>query len=146
MYFKVASVLFLSVFLSGCSMFSDPKPKKPDVKVAQKVENNVTDSSVSASVENIEPMKESVKTVEEKYKLKPEPFSLKSNEADPELLGPQTTIDRSLDATDEPAPSKEKESKKTTKAVDRKVEEAKAKLGKAKEAKLPSADNKKEAL
>ena len=143
MYFKVASVLLLSLFLSGCSMFSDPKPKKPDVKVVEEIENNVTaDSNASVAVESSKP----ARTVEEKYKLKPEPFSLKSNEDDPELLGPQTTIDRGLNRVDEPTPVKEESKKTSKKAVDRKVEEAKDKLEKAKEEKLPSADNKKEAL
>jgi hypothetical protein len=34
--------------------------------------------------------------LEEHYSLKPEPYSLESNENDPELLGPQSTIKRSL--------------------------------------------------
>ena len=34
--------------------------------------------------------------LEEHYSLKPEPYSLESNEHDPELLGPQSTIKRSL--------------------------------------------------
>ena len=143
MYFKVASILLLSLFLSGCSMFSDPKPKKPEVKVVEDIENNVTvDSDTHVAVKSSNP----VRTVEEKYKLKPEPFSLKSNEDDPELLGPQTTIDRGLNRVDEPAPMEEGSKKTSKKAVDRKVEETKDKLGKVKEKKMPSADNKKEAL
>ena len=140
MYFKVASVLFLSVFLSGCSMFSDPKPKKPDVKVVEEVENNVTVES-NTSTYDVQPHR----TVEEKYKLKPEPFSLKSNENDPELLGPQTTIDRTQNSAIEPTPTKE-ENKKVPKVVDRKVTQAKDKLEKAKNENLPSEDNKKETL
>jgi hypothetical protein len=34
--------------------------------------------------------------LEDHYSLKPEPYSLESNEHDPELLGPQSTIKRSL--------------------------------------------------
>ena len=140
MYFKVASVLFLSVFLSGCSMFSDPKPKKPDIKVVEEVENNVTAESNTSTYDT-----QSLRTVEEKYKLKPEPFSLKSNENDPELLGPQTTIDRSPSSAEEPTPVKE-ESKKVPKVVDRKVTQAKDKFEKAKNENLPSGDNKKDTL
>jgi hypothetical protein len=33
---------------------------------------------------------------EERYSLKPEPYSLESGQKDPELLGPQSTIKRSL--------------------------------------------------
>ena len=117
-------------------MFSDPKPKKPDVKVVEEVENNVTvESNVTAPVEHIE----KVSTVEKKYKLKPEPFSLESKEQDPELLGPQTTIDRGLDSVDKPD-TESKESKKTSKVV------AKDKFEKAKNENLPSNENKKEAL
>ena len=36
-----------------------------------------------------------------KTKLKPEPFSLESNEEDPELLGPQSTIDNPLSRDEE---------------------------------------------
>ncbi len=102
MYFKVASILFLSVFLSGCSMFSHPKPKKPVVKVVEEVDNNVTTVAPKQSV--VEDVKKPVNTLskeEKKYKLKPEPFSLESNENDPELLGPQTTIDRGLNDAQE---------------------------------------------
>ena len=35
-------------------------------------------------------------SLEDHYSLKPEPYSLESNEHDPELLGPQSTIKRSL--------------------------------------------------
>ena len=142
MYFKVASVLFLSVFLSGCSIFSSPspKPKKANVKVVEEVENNVTVEN-NTSAHDIQ----TLRTVEEKYKLKPEPFSLKSNENDPELLGPQTTIDRGLNSVEEPSPLEE-ESKKVPKVVDGKVKEAKDKFEKAKNEKLPSEDNKKETL
>jgi len=92
MYFKVAIVSFLALFLSGCSFFSKPKPKpkQPDIKVVETVDNNTT---------NVQPNKVMVEespAVEKKYKLKPEPFSLNSNEQDPELLGPQTTLNREL--------------------------------------------------
>ena len=37
-----------------------------------------------------------VQGTEEKYNLKPEPFSIDSNKKDPELLGPQSTIKREI--------------------------------------------------
>jgi len=36
-------------------------------------------------------------TVEDHYSLKPEPYSIDSNQKDPELLGPQTTLKKPLD-------------------------------------------------
>jgi len=91
MYFKVVAIAFLSIFLSGCSFFSSPKPnKKPDVKVVEEIENNTTEANITVA-ENT-----TAKTIDEKYGLKPEPFSLESHEEDPELLGPQTTLDRDL--------------------------------------------------
>ncbi len=128
MYFKVASVLFLSVFFSGCSMFSNPKPKKPAVKVVEEIDNNVSTTMAPKPVVSVEKVKKPITTLskeEKKYKLKPEPFSLESNENDPELLGPQTTIDRGLNDT--------KESNNDTK-------------NKVKDAKSVTTDEKKEAL
>jgi hypothetical protein len=45
--------------------------------------------------------------LEEHYSLKPEPYSLESGQKDPELLGPQSTLKRSLAANEmrENAPS-----------------------------------------
>ena len=36
-------------------------------------------------------------TVEDHYSLKPEPYSIDSNQKDPELLGPQSTLKKPLD-------------------------------------------------
>ena len=95
MYFKVASIIAVSLFFSGCSLFSSPNPpKKPDVKVVEEINATIEDNNITDYTEP--------RTVEEKYNLKPEPFSLKSNEDDPELLGPQTTIDRGLVKKDKP--------------------------------------------
>lgn len=138
MYFKVASIAVAGIFLSGCSATSNPEPKKPDVKVVEVVENNVTTVAPEPVVEHDNTPH--VSSEEKKYKLKPEPFSLESNEDDPELLGPQSTIDRSLDSSNKPAPS-EKKSKKAVASKANKVKE-----DAAKEENLPSGDNKKEAL
>ena len=137
MYFKVASIVVVGIFLSGCSVTSNPEPKKPDVKVVEVIENNVTTVAPDPVVEHVRTP--SASSAEKKYKLKPEPFSLESNEDDPELLGPQSTIDRD---TDKPQTVE----KKSKKALSRKVKEEKDKFTKAKDENLPSEDNKKEAL
>jgi len=98
MRLKVIGSIALSIFISGCSWTSTPKPstpKKPDIKVVQEVpaEQNTT-------VTTVEPT-EIKETTKNRYNLKPEPFSLESNEDDPELLGPQTTIDRGLKKEEE---------------------------------------------
>jgi len=120
MYFKVAIFATLALFLSGCATTPAPEPKKPDVKVVEEVENTPTEVKATVvensteTVTTIEeaPVKESKKepAQEKKYKLKPEPFSLGSDEEDPELLGPQTTLDRDLTSDDsESSSSDEKE-------------------------------------
>ena len=93
MYVKVASIAAVLLF-TGCSFTSKPKPPKvPEhnnsVQVVEEI--NVTQES-QAVVVNEKPKVPK----KDKYNLKPEPFSLKSNENDPELLGPQTTIDSGL--------------------------------------------------
>ena len=140
MYFKVAGIAVAGIFLSGCTPISKPEPKKPEVKVVELVENNVANEVPANAVEVKEKAKVPERTKEEKkYKLKPEPFSLESNEDDPELLGPQSTIDRD---TDKP----ETVEKKSKKAVSRKVKDEKDKFTKAKDENMPSEDNKEEAL
>ena len=125
MYFKVASIAFLGIFLSGCSATAKPEPKKQNIKVVEEIDNSPTTISPvpTAVIEEKDNTVTSKK--EQKYKLKPEPFSLESNEDDPELLGPQTTIDRGLGNKED-----------STEEIN----------SKSKEDKLPSADNKKEAL
>jgi len=103
MYFKVAIFAILSLFLSGCAITSAPEPKKPDVKVVEEVDNaselNTTDTVTTIDEVPVEESKKEP-TEEKKYKLKPEPFSLNSDEEDPELLGPQTTLHRDLTSDD----------------------------------------------
>ena len=99
MYFKVALLTLIALIVSGCSAANSPKPKANN-----QAEENITvveeiapTPEKETSTEIIIPVKES-KVVEksskarDKYNLKPEPFSLDSNEDDPELLGPQTTL------------------------------------------------------
>ncbi len=105
MYIRVIIFALFALFISGCSIFSKPKPVKktlPDVNITKDINTTV-----------IVPIKEDKIVVKDKkynkYNLKPEPFSLESNEDDPELLGPQTTLNRGLDEIE---PSKPKEDKK----------------------------------
>lgn len=46
-------------------------------------------------------------TVEKNYSLKPEPYSIGSGEKDPELLGPQSTLKKSLPGSEEGLTSSE---------------------------------------
>jgi len=114
MYSKVALVSLLSLIVSGCSITGNPKPNdgKPDVNATQ----------VEVVEEIVEDAKPVVATITEdkvivksnKYNLKPEPYSLESNEDDPELLGPQTTLDKSLDSDNEDDSSANKPPKERT--------------------------------
>jgi len=107
MYFKVALLFIFSIVISGCSFTSMLKPKAP------KVENNVTkpidDNSTIIPLDNSKVVEKS-----NKYNLKPEPFSLESNEDDPELLGPQTTLEGGLSKLEKEEDTQE-ESKKPIK-------------------------------
>ena len=91
MYFKVALIFVLGIFFSGCSFTNTPKPKEP------KLENNIT--TIIDDNSTIIPIKKNkiIEKKENRYNLKPEPFSLENNENDPELLGPQSTLDRGLE-------------------------------------------------
>ena len=127
MRLKVIALATLSIFLSGCSWTSAPKPKepkKPNVKVVEEIQ-----AEQNTTISTIEPT-EIKETTKNKYNLKPEPFSLESNEDDPELLGPQTTIDRGL----------KKENKDT------KTEEKSDKVVKKEEKESSTNENKKETL
>ncbi len=131
MYFKVASVVIVSLFLSGCSLFSKPKPpKKPEIEVVEEINATIENNSVKSTGYS------KPKRVKEKYNLKPEPFSLKSNEEDPELLGPQTTIDRGLVKKDKPK----------SEEIEDKLKEKKDSFEKAVRKDEPKKDNIKETL
>ncbi len=70
---------FTGLFLlSGCA------PKVPELP-AQPKETNAT-------------LWHSHSSLEENYPLKPEPYSLDSNQKDPELLGPQSTLKHPLES------------------------------------------------
>jgi len=91
-----------------------PKPKvKAKPKPKAKVETKTTTKAKEVKKEVVKKAKETKKKKPTKYipkkkttkpknsVLKPEPFSLESNEEDPELLGPQSTINRPLVRDDE---------------------------------------------
>jgi len=103
MYFKVASIAVLGIFLSGCSATTKPEPKKQNIKVIEEIDNSTTTIAPEAKVVNVKKHNSTLSKKEQKYKLKPEPFSLESKENDPELLGPQTTIDRGLEDKEDSA-------------------------------------------
>ncbi len=101
MYLKISAFVIVSVLFTGCSFSFSPKPKKPDLKPVKNVQsvkivdNNETVNAVNAEsnitvVQNT-PIKETP-VRKAAPALKPEPFSLESNEQDPELLGPQSTL------------------------------------------------------
>ncbi len=92
------------ITFSGCSssafnFFSKKAPKKVEENAT--VEANATIESAAASL----PSKK-----EGKYQLKPEPYSLASNESDPELLGPQSTVKTPLSGGDYKPTIKEEKS------------------------------------
>jgi len=72
-------VLFL---LSGCVR----QVRHIPVETAAPVERNVTTHRTTGTLYD-------TSKTEAKYNLKPEPYSVGSNEKDPELLGPQRTIE-----------------------------------------------------
>jgi len=95
MYFKVALIFIISIFISGCSFTKMLRPKAPATK-----ENNTTKAMEDNST--IIPLTDNkIVETKDKYNLKPEPFSLESNEDDPELLGPQSTIKDRLTKEDD---------------------------------------------
>ncbi len=102
MRYKILSMIILGLLFSACSNKNAPTPKKDLTK-----DKNIT---VVTQIEDTTPIItpiEHTKIVEkkrDKYNFKPEPFSLESNENDPELLGPQTTLSNKL---------KEQENKKS---------------------------------
>ncbi len=94
MQVKFFAFVILAFFVTGCSNTFGPEPEKPknkDIKVVEKIEEeSKKNETVVATVEDA-PVKES-KAAAKNPALKPEPFSLESNEEDPELLGPQSTL------------------------------------------------------
>jgi len=116
MYFKVALIVGTIVLFSGCSNPFGPKPSNPKnnknlgVEVVEEVSQESRATTHRQKVKTVQetPVKENskVKTKTKtkskvKQKLKPEPFSLESNEDDPELLGPQSTLGTPLTRNDE---------------------------------------------
>jgi len=75
---KAGMITLFSLLLAGCT---------PTVPPPQLPEQNATR----------EPLWQDTSTLESNYHLKPEPYSLDSNQKDPELLGPQSTLKEPLD-------------------------------------------------
>ncbi len=104
MYMKVAVGFLAVVIATGCvSQKELNAPKKEKTQVAEPVVE-VFDESNAAST-TIMPLEENAtikvsKRSKRASHLKPEPFSLESNEHDPELLGPQTTLTKPLSRAD----------------------------------------------
>jgi len=97
MYTKVAAIVVGTLFISGCVSQNQLEPTKGKAEIGTEVgtsapEANSTVIPLDASVQ-VEETKPSKKTPPH---LKPEPFSLESDESDPELLGPQTTLSEPL--------------------------------------------------
>ena len=97
MYMKVAASVATIFLLSGCVSQTQLNAPKKGVNVGEAVEEGST---------TIIPLDENATIHESKRKkrpsyLKPEPFSLESNEDDPELLGPQTTLSTPLTREEE---------------------------------------------
>ena len=107
MYFKVAIIVSTIVLFSGCSNPFTLKPKNPKAnsKLGVKVVEEVSESDGSLSEEHIRTLEDDQVKVNKpkasKPNLKPEPFSLESNEEDPELLGPQSTLGKPLTRNEE---------------------------------------------
>ncbi len=111
----ILSALSFTIFFSGCSIHRFVGVKKENKKI---VKREIKQNSINvhktkpkiAKQYTIKDEEKSDKKVKKKkiytkrnlskkvaikrksHKLKPEPFSIKSNEQDPELLGPQTTL------------------------------------------------------
>ncbi len=100
MYLKVALVTSISLLFIGCSVTSQPKPKdqNKDGNLTVIVPTVAEETSEESRVTPIK--KDKVVVRDKKYNLKPEPFSLEGNEDDPELLGPQSTLDKNVDNND----------------------------------------------
>jgi hypothetical protein len=123
MYFKVALIISGILLFSGCSNpFSSAKPKNPKANSKNLGVKVVEEVSASDTKEQITTLKEdSVKESSHrppkpkkiKHKLKPEPFSLESKEEDPELLGPQTTLNTPLARNDEDKEEEKSENNST---------------------------------
>ena len=103
MYIKVALGFLTAMIVTGCvSQKELDTPKKEKSKVEPVVE--ILEES-NATATTIIPLEENATIQESKRAkraphLKPEPFSLESNEDDPELLGPQTTLTKPLSRAD----------------------------------------------
>ncbi len=78
------TIITLIFVVTGLFLLSGCAPKVPQLP-AQPKETNAT-------------LWHSHSSVEENYHLKPEPYSLDSDQKDPELLGPQSTLKQPLES------------------------------------------------
>ncbi|HHH20540.1 MAG TPA: hypothetical protein ENK87_01310 [Nitratifractor sp.] len=89
---KVAAVAVTTLLLSGCVNENQLGPRGNSANLGQEAtEQNSTVIPLDSNAN----VQESSRPKLPKY-LKPEPFSLDSDESDPELLGPQTTLEEPL--------------------------------------------------
>ena len=107
MYKKIIMIAILAIFVTGCSNpFSSVKPKEPSKKLPVKVVESIepqkiytptSQQSITIEDDTIKTKDYSKKTKSKpKSKFKPEPFSVESNQEDPELLGGQGTLKSKL--------------------------------------------------
>ena len=115
MYKKIIMIAILAIFVTGCSNpFSSVKPKEPSKKLPVKVVESIEpqkiytptpQQSITIEDDTIKTKDYSKKTKSKpksksksksKSKFKPEPFSVESNQEDPELLGGQGTLKSKL--------------------------------------------------
>ncbi len=103
MYIKVALGFLTAMIVTGCVSQKELDTPKKEKSKAEPVVEILEESNAAATT--IIPLEE--KATKQKSKrakraphLKPEPFSLESNEDDPELLGPQTTLTKPLSRAD----------------------------------------------
>lgn len=108
MYLKVA-LLGSTLFFSGCSLFHQPKMPVQNKNLGIEVVEANTTVLPETNTTTVMPLGSDAAVQERNYKkkkkysyLKPEPYSLESNEQDPELLGPQTTIASGLKREEAP--------------------------------------------
>jgi hypothetical protein len=118
MFLRVLLILSISLLFTACNKPA-PKPKKPDVQtlgieVVEEIDMQnddrivkettqsstaTTDSKSSKSNSSSgskSSKKKKSKAKKDQYGFRPEPFSIEADEHDPELLGPQTTLDQPL--------------------------------------------------
>ncbi len=98
MYLKAFLLLSATFLINGCVSEKELTPSSPNANLGQVSNNVVTPLDSNVTIEETD--REFTEHKRPKY-LKPEPYSLESNQDDPELLGPQTTLSRPLQREEE---------------------------------------------